>query len=269
MKLPIGLVICLVLSAAALADVKMPESSLELKIGQTDTPALALVEGGPAVPVSGAVINQPKKISKTKAIALTLLLPGAGHLYIGEQGRGEVFIGADLIAWAAALTYNIYGNWKKDDYINYAEAHAGINTNGKDDTYYELIAFYDNLNEYNILGRNYELDREYYPKSTHDWKWDSESSRGEYRAIRNSSESAFRNSTFMVGVALANRIIAGIDLFRLMKKKGGSKDHGRDEEDDEEVNDDILGQISNLKLKLSGNPPGEEPGVRLTLVHRF
>jgi len=268
-ELLVGVILLLAFCSSAVAGVNLPESSLNLKIGQTDKPVLALIDQSRPVQISGAVISPPKRISKTKAFALTLILPGAGHMYIGEKGRGEVFIGADLVTWTVALAYNVYGGWKKDDYVNYAEAHAGINTNNKDDKYYEMIAFYNNLNEYNVLGRNYESDRVYYSKSTHDWKWDSESSRGEYRSIRNSSESAYRNSTFMIGVAVANRIIAGIDLFRLMKKKGSSQDNRRDDEDEEDINDDILGRISDVKLKLTGNPPGTDPGVRLTLVHQF
>ncbi len=261
--------VCMAAFNPAAAGIDLPESSLNLKIGLTGTPALALVGQNRQIQAGMVIVSPSKRISKTKAMALTLLLPGAGHMYIGEKGRGEVFIGADLVIWAAALTFNVYGGWKKDDYINYAVSHAGINTGGKDDKYYELIAFYDNLDEYNILGRHYETDREYYPASSHDWKWDSEGSRYEYRTLRNSSESAYRNATFMIGVAVANRIIAGIDIFRLMKKKGRSHDRDRDGEDEEEINDDYLGLAGGVKLKLSGNPPGTDPGVRLSLVHQF
>ena len=46
-----------------------------------------------------------KKLSKSKAVLLTLLAPGAGHFYIGEKGRGEVFMGAEVVSWLGFFAF--------------------------------------------------------------------------------------------------------------------------------------------------------------------
>ncbi|UCD18008.1 MAG: hypothetical protein JSV44_03630, partial [Candidatus Zixiibacteriota bacterium] len=203
-----------------------------------------------------------RKLSKTKAIALTLLLPGAGHMYIGEKRRGEVFMGAEAVAWAGAAAFFIYGNWKEDDYRNFAIEHAGIDPGQDDKEFFKMLSFYDNRNEYNGAGRLYEAGRPYWQGPKYYWQWDSETSREKYRSMRNAAESSFRKAVFMIGVAVANRIVAGIDTFRLLKKKVRSQ-----EDDEEEVDDDYLGFLK--KIKVSANPFSSNPKLKLSYTYRF
>ena len=83
--------------------------------------------------------TQARSFSKTKAVLLSLILPGAGHYYIGEKGRAEAFMGAEAVAWAGVLAFHTYGQWKEDDYSRYAEEHAGIDPAGKDDNFFSDI----------------------------------------------------------------------------------------------------------------------------------
>nr|MBN2276742.1 hypothetical protein [candidate division Zixibacteria bacterium] len=209
-------------------------------------------EADAAMPVTG-----PRKISKAKAIFLSVLAPGAGHLYMGEKGRGEVFLGAEVVSWAGFFAFRTAGKWKKEDYINYAEKYAGIDPDGKDDDFYRNLTFYNSTEEYNESGRIINPGSPYYyPETGYDWQWVSDEARADYRDMRNSSESYYRNATFMIGVAVVNRIFASIDAIRLLRKHTGS---GHAE----------YGEVKKLDFKVKANPFGHNPEVKLTVLHRF
>lgn len=196
-------------------------------------------------------------VSKSKAVLLTLLVPGAGHLYLGEKGRGEVFIGAEVFAWAGFFAYHTYANWKESDYIRFAREHAGIDSEGKEEEFYKNLTFYSSREEYNGFGRILNPGAPYYPGgSAYYWHWDSDASRAQYRHLRNSSKSADRNATFMIGAAVVNRIIAGIDVFRLAKRKAGRSTAE-------------YGAENRTKLDFDINPFGRNPNVSMTISYRF
>ncbi len=199
-----------------------------------------------------------KKISKAKAVVLSLLVPGAGQFYADAGGRGEIFMGAEAAIWIGYFAFHSYGNWKEDDYINYATRNAGIDPSGKDDEFYRNLVFYNSREEYNRSGRIIDPSSPYYaPNSGYDWYWTGTDSRMIYRNIRNQSETAFRKATFMLGMAVFNRILSGIDAFRVAQKKS------------REINDDILWGKENIDIDLKGNPFGSNPHIGLEVSRRF
>jgi hypothetical protein len=210
---------------------------------------------------SGAIQGDRAPVAKsksmTKAILFSFLLPGAGHFYLGEKGRGEIFAGGEVVCWAGFLAYRIYGNWEKDNYIKYAVQHAGIDPSGKDEEFYKNLTFYESRDEYNEAGRLYDYGP-YYRMNTsfYYWHWDSEGSRDKYRDMRNSSKSAYRNANFLIGVAAANRVIAAIDSFRLAKRLADRAKAG-------------YGLGNGTKIKLRADPFGRDPGFKVTITHRF
>ena len=200
-------------------------------------------------------------LSKTKAVVLSLLLPGAGQYYAGAKGRAEVFIGAELAVWAGVLAFHTYGNWKEDDYIRYAERHAGIHPSGKDDDFFKNLTFYDNRDDYNTAGRIINPSAPYYPHTqSYYWQWESNDARLAYRSIRNASKTAFRKATFMIGMAVFNRIISGIDSFWVVKKMT------QQTEPEEEFSE---ASSNKVKVKFNANPFGHNPSVSLNLLRQF
>ncbi len=199
-----------------------------------------------------------KKISKTKAVLLSLLVPGAGHMYADADSRGEIFMGTEVAIWVGYIAFNTYGHWKEDDYIRYATRYAAIDPTGKDDEFYRNLTFYDNRDEYNKSGRIIDPSSPYYePNSGYDWYWESDSRREEYRSMRNASKTAFRKATFMIGMAVFNRILSGIDAFRIAQKKSS------------EMTDDSFFGVKNVDVDLKGNPFGHNPKVGLEISRRF
>lgn len=169
--------------------------------------------------------ERPKSKSKFLALGLSLLLPGAGQYYTENKTRMIIFGSAEFAIWSAFSGFRLYGGWKKGDYKSWAVYHAGADVNGKPDMFYEKLTYYDNLDEYNQLARVYDGDRAQLfpdgPNSGYYWNWDSEASQSHYRNLRNQSKTAFRRSLYVLGGAVINRVLSGIDAFR----SAGSYDH--------------------------------------------
>lgn len=160
--------------------------------------------------------ERPQAKSKYMALGLSFLLPGAGQYYTESKTKTIIFGSAEAVIWGGFFGLRQYGSWKKDDYRAWAAFHAGADVNGKPDIYYEKLTYYDNLNEYNQLAPLYDGDEATLFPATPNyyWNWDSDGSRDRYRNLRNQSKNAYRRSFFMVGAALINRFLAGIDAYR-------------------------------------------------------
>lgn len=197
-----------------------------------------------------------RRISMRKAMLLTVLFPGAGQYYADARFKGQVFMGVEAAIWAGFIAYRVYGGWKKDDYQDYAAAHAGVDNTGKDEQFYDWIGFYNNREEYNQFGRLYYPDRPYLPdNSSYDWQWESEAHREEFKDMKDASKVAFRNSTLMIGLAIVNRVVAGIDTYRTVKSAQAKLRS--------------LTQIGDYHVAISPKMFGDNPRIKVTVSRRF
>lgn len=160
------------------------------------------------------------------AIIYSLLLPGMGELYSGNYESGKYFTIADGVLWGTYAGFNIYGNNKKENYIAYAKANAGINLEGKESDFIANVGIYISSSEYNRiqeLNRNFDKT---YNQPNQQWNWQSNDFRKEFRDLWSSSESAFNNLRFIAGALVLNRIISAINAVRLVSayNKNLSKD---------------------------------------------
>lgn len=160
-----------------------------------------------------------KKKSTGLAILYSMVLPGMGELYAGSYDSGIYFTVADGVLWGTYIGMNVYGNWQKDRYINYAVNNAGINTNSKDEAYYATISAYMDIDEFNdekAFERDYVAM--YNNINTYYWKWNTNDQRKEFRKMWESSEQTFNNVRFIVGALLLNRVVSAINAVRLVSK---------------------------------------------------
>lgn len=169
--------------------------------------------------ISQNVINDiPGKKSGGLALFYSLLLPGMGELYAGNYSSGKYFTIAEGVIWGFYAGFNIYGNWQKENYKDFARSFGGINSEGKNDAYYSTIGDYLDVEEYNKVQ---SLDREFsmmYDKDKYYWKWTDHSQRREYRNMWVSSEQAYNNVRFAVGAMIVNRIMSAINAVRLVSR---------------------------------------------------
>ncbi len=154
--------------------------------------------------------------SKWAAAGLSLLVPGAGQLYLGNKTRATFFFAAEGAIWASYSGFTIYGNWQKEEYHSFAAIHSGANPDGKNDSFFEDLLDFDSRDQYNywmhLIYRDqippYPTTEEYF------WDWENDASRDEYSDMRTSSEKAYRSAKTVLGVALINRVISVVDVFR-------------------------------------------------------
>jgi hypothetical protein len=69
------------------------------------------------------VIATGERKSPKKAFFLSLLLPGLGEFYAGNNLRAGIFMGVEAASWSAWSIYRGKGNDKRDEYIAYQAEH--------------------------------------------------------------------------------------------------------------------------------------------------
>ena len=198
--------------------------------------------------------------SITKAMLLSLLLPGAGELYAENHTGSKIFLGLEGSIWAGFFAFRTYGSWKKTDYKGYAAAHAGVLLNSKTDDFFENITYYDSRDQYNQFAKLYHgADATIYPENDFwNWNWDSQDSKGRFRDLRNQSKTAYRKALFMVGLAAVNRVVSVLDAARSVKKfnrKLGSEFSS--------INSD------ELRFSLDANPFSKNPHYYFKVKKKF
>ena len=87
--------------------------------------------------------------SKGKALLLSFLLPGLGQRYAGSATKSKLFLGSEITFWLGYAGFQTYSDWRREEYASYAARYAGIDPDGKSDTYYTNIGNYDSIDEYN------------------------------------------------------------------------------------------------------------------------
>lgn len=150
-----------------------------------------------------------------KAGLYSALIPGGGQLYVGNKKTARYFLAAELVTWVGYISFKTYGNWKEDDYIRYAAVHANAQVGDKSEEFVDMVGFYNDIYEYNRLGRVFDPDREYLPDTPENhWQWKSEADRYNFRDLKNRSREADRRAEFMIGIAVVDRLISIIDAVR-------------------------------------------------------
>ncbi len=163
--------------------------------------------------------NTSQKKSVPLAVALSLILPGMGELYVGDYSRGKYLTSAEGFLWLAFTSAQLYGTWLKNDARLFAATNAGVNLAGKDDKYFVDIGNYSDIYWYNERKLQERQEEKLYdPTANYYWRWNSEENRQKYRNIRIKSDEVFNSRQFIVGAILANHIISAINAGMLARK---------------------------------------------------
>jgi hypothetical protein len=204
--------------------------------------------------------DQPSTGRKSiaRAAALSALLPGAGLHYLGERRKARYFFAAEALTWLGYISFKIYGNWKEDDYIRFANSHANAQLGDKGREFHDLVGFYPSIDDYNTFGRIFDPERPYLQDTpANHWRWQSLEDRETYRHLKNRSREADRRADFMLGVAVLDRIVAVIDAIR------SGRQHNK------RVEQDTFSQVERPYLKLKISPFSNIQQVKLTFYADF
>lgn len=149
--------------------------------------------------------------SKGKAFLLSFLVPGLGQRYLGSNGAYHFFLGAEIALWLSYTGFKSYYNMRVNDYKTFAASHAGVDLNGKSNSYFIDVGNYDSIYDFNAAKlRQRNLPKYYRDTETYYWQWDTDASRKKFDQLRVSADRADNRATFALGAILANHMVSAI-----------------------------------------------------------
>lgn len=172
----------------------------------------------PVVSIASMPVDQQIRTEKKSvwaAIGYSLIVPGLGNLYADDFRTGRYYLGADVALWMTYGGVRAYGRWLKQDALTFASEHSGANFEAKGDQFAVDLGNFTNVYDYNDAKlRNRQFDLLYDPNSSFAWQWSSDDERLHYKDLRIRGDAILRNSQFVIGALVLNRIIAAVSAAR-------------------------------------------------------
>jgi hypothetical protein len=151
--------------------------------------------------------SAPEQKSVFTSVVYSLVLPGMGELYAGGFDNGKYFLMAESGLWLTFASFELYGNWLRNDARRFAAAHASASIDGKEDQFFVNAANFSSVYDYNEKKlRDRDIIDVYDPNGSYFWQWDNEQSRLRFRDLRVKSDNVFNNVRFVVGAIIVNHI---------------------------------------------------------------
>jgi hypothetical protein len=171
-----------------------------------------------------------------KALLLSFLLPGAGEMYSGHNGRATGFFISEGVIWANYVTWQIAAHLRRDNYVEQARLNAGMGTTSESDDFWRLVGLYtrssgsgpdsyedalrrDARNEFpSDPAAQDAWVAERLPTGNRAWNWTSAEAQKNFRDTRHSSTRAFQHAKYSFALAILNRVASVIDTQMLHRK---------------------------------------------------
>jgi len=209
-------------------------------------------------PDSPSSETEGHQVSAWKAGLYSALLPGLGEYYVGHRSKARVFFAVETVTWISYLSYQIYGGWKKADMVDFAAVHANASLSGKSDEFNDFVGFYEDIDQYNSLGRVEDPQRPYLVDNAENhWRWQSANDQSAFRQLKNRSREAFRRRDFMLGLAIVNRIVSIVDAIRDAKRSGRT------------IKENDFSLLGNVKYRCEFDPLNQNRPLSMAVYTRF
>ncbi len=169
---------------------------------------------------SGKVqINSPvNRKNAGIAMILSLLVPGAGHLYLDRMDVGKFFVMGEAASWLGYAGLNIYGNALREDARTFASQNSSLSKSGKDDDYFANVGNFNSIYEYNndklLKGQYSQL----YDVNSYYWNWNNTQNKDDFEAQRKRSERVYNSRVIFGTTLIVNRIVSAISALILTNK---------------------------------------------------
>lgn len=175
---------------------------------------------------SDTAASHDKKVSIGGAFLRSATIPGWGQKAVGARTAARNFFVADVALWLGMVSFNVYGNWQKDDYRLLAAEHAQVIVPGKTDKFFVDVSNYSSVEDYNQSRLQRRDVAALYDPATHFWRWDSEANRTRFDEIRLRSERAFNRGELVIAAIIANHIVSGIHAAWLANRHNSRLEEG-------------------------------------------
>lgn len=168
------------------------------------------------------------------AVGLTMLLPGAGHRYLGHKTGAAVWMTTDLVNWSSLLVAAKMGSMYIEDATEIANRHAGASLDADaDPAFLEVVRDWrsrrpvqgrrDSYDEA-LLQQGIATDSRFPNDDAHDWDWGSPENPENNRNIGRFEDAlkGYRTSrvvlSYAAGALLLSRTVAVADILRIRRK---------------------------------------------------
>lgn len=191
---------------------------------------------------------------KVKAGLLSLILPGAGQFYNGDQQKAYIFAGVEAAVWASYLTFDVMGDHRAEDYREYAGIYADAGPSGSDQ-YWRAVGRYMDSDAYNesILreARSYGVEPAGLIGPEGAWQWRNETHQQVYQGLRADAARAYDRRDFTAVFAVINRVVAVYDAIR------------------HSVDDRLTGDVLGFRVRMEVSPSLQNPRTGCVISRSF
>lgn len=156
--------------------------------------------------------------SEWGAAFLSLAVPGAGQMYLGQKRKGGAYIAADLLLLTGVIFSEATSRRKFESSMGFARVHAGTNSSrDRDDNYWNELGLYDSTitdsKQWNdALATKYrDFAKEYKGADSWDWGHSDYESKEHYVEMRSDAATWHSAAYFFVGGMIVNRVVSFID----------------------------------------------------------
>lgn len=155
--------------------------------------------------------------SPKKAAFLSILLPGAGELYAGGHKSARFFLFTEGAFWTGLFGFKKLNSARENTFKAFAAAHAGASVHGKPNSYFDRLAAFDSIYDYNDRRRYLEGAQAEPLSDTPDnfWEWDARASREQFRDLRSKATWARTRSSLFIGALIFNRFASALNAAHL------------------------------------------------------
>ena len=165
-----------------------------------------------------AFASTPK--SPKVAALLSVLLPGAGELYAGGPRSARFFLFTEGLFWTGLIAFRTLNSTRENTFKSFAAAHAGAQTEGKPNSYFDELVLYRSIYDRNARERYLQGDLAQLRPETpiNIWEWDSNASRAKFQDLRSKATWARTRSLLFVGALIFNRFASAVNAAHIASK---------------------------------------------------
>jgi hypothetical protein len=152
------------------------------------------------------------------ALAASLLLPGLGHEYLGEQQLGLVYFTAEAalvcgLVFSEATSRRLFASSR-----SYASLYAqpvqgtGPSAPATDENFWQNVGRFMDSDEFNRVMEYNRTPEDKYSGAGQAWRWPDESLMNSYNGLRDKATRYHVASSFCLAAMVLDRAIAFIDI---------------------------------------------------------
>jgi TM2 domain-containing membrane protein YozV len=166
--------------------------------------------------------NTSSQKSGILGMGASLLLPGLGQQYFGQNGRAFAYFSAEALFIFGAVFCDHYSKQIFTNAKAYAWEHAmATGGAGVDDKFWQNVRYFDESDGLNqAISRGYNKEQELINRSQdHDylasnlqWRWDDPLNRKSYGTLLDKSRTYQVASSFFIGAMILDRLVSFIDV---------------------------------------------------------